>query len=329
MHVVALAGDNGLWGATHTGWVKERPTYRCQPSKRGKRGMKNPIATRASGVVLVAPCFALFTGLIVIPFGLLLYLSFTNWDGFNPHLSFIGLSNYKEAFKDPNFGHALFVTGVLTVAGTILCNVLGLSFALMLNRRTRVTAIIRALLFYPQILSALIIGFLWSSILGSGGIINTYLTEHKHSEVPFLSEPPWALWTLVGVLVWSTFGLNVVLYLAGLQTIPENLIEAARVDGAEKWRLTREIRLPLLAPIITLNVVILVVSFLRIYDLVLSLTGGGPASTTQTIGFLVLFESFLNSQLGYGAAEAVMLTIVTAIAAVILIVFRRRREVTL
>jgi ABC-type sugar transport system permease subunit len=132
--------------------------------------------------------------------------------------------------------------------------------------------------------------------------------------------------TLICVIVWASFGVNVVLYLAGLQTVPDSLIEAAKIDGATPWQTFWQVKLPMLAPTVTLNVVLTVIGLLRVYELILALTKGGPAGTTQSFVYSILTSSFQNYQLGYGAAQSIVLMIVIVIATVGITAARRRAE---
>ena len=216
------------------------------------------------------------------------------------------------------------LTGVITVVGTVGCNVLGLGLALLVNRSTRFNAFMRAVLFYPYIIGAIIIGFLWSAILGSNGAINSFLQSTGADKFPFLSDPFWAAASIIFVIIWMTFGMNVILYLAGLQTIPESLIEAATIDGASAWQRFWHVKLALLAPVVTMNVVLVVIGLLRTYEIVLALTAGGPAGRTQTVVYNILSTSLANSQLGYGAAQSILLLII--VVAVTIVITRLRRQ---
>jgi multiple sugar transport system permease protein/raffinose/stachyose/melibiose transport system permease protein len=131
---------------------------------------------------------------------------------------------------------------------------------------------------------------------------------------------------ITGVVVWSQFGMNVVLYLAGLQTVPESLLEAARVDGAGRWQTFRAVTWPMLAPSVTVNIVLVLVGLLRVYDIVLALTDGGPAGRTNTFAFLILNGSFKTDKLGYGTAQGITLMIAIAILALGITTLRQRAE---
>ncbi|MFG2517605.1 carbohydrate ABC transporter permease [Streptomyces sp. NPDC048527] len=288
------------------------------------------LRTRATGgltsMLMVAPALAAIVTFVLIPIVVAARLSLTDWDGFSDSAEFVGLANYVRLFDDPHVASAAYVTLVIAVTGTVACNVLGLGLAMMLNGQGRLKAMLRGLFFYPHVLGAVIIGFLWSAVLGSDGAINTILSAAHSENIPFLSDPHWALAAVVFVVIWSTFGVNVVLYLAGLQTIPVSLLEAARIDGASRWQTFRHVVLPMLAPTVTINVVLLLVSLLRVYDLVLALTDGGPAGHTETYAYLVLSESFQNGKIGYASAQSIVLMVVIAVLAIVIVALRQRSE---
>jgi raffinose/stachyose/melibiose transport system permease protein len=280
----------------------------------------------AATLLMVVPATVVFVVMLVVPVGLAIYLSLTDWDGYSAQPKIIGGSNYTHLFSDPVMRHAAFVTLLVAVAGTAGMNLLGLGFALLVNGTSRINRFLRVVLFYPHVLSALVVGFLWSAILGTTGAVNSLLTAHGGSVLPFLSDPTWALITMIAVLVWAGFGVNVVLYLAGLQAVPRSLVEAARIDGATRWQVFRHVTLPALGPVVTVNIVLSLVTLLKTYDLVVSLTAGGPAGQTQTVAYLILWNSFHDNRLGFGSAQSVVLMIVTGILALVVTRMRRRGE---
>ncbi|GGK93815.1 sugar-transporter integral membrane protein [Sphaerisporangium melleum] len=279
-----------------------------------------------SQTVLLAPATVLISVFMLLPIALAAYLSFTDWNGLTPDPRRVGWANYARLLQDADVGHAAVVTLVVTLVGTVACNAAGLALAVLLNRSGRLTGLLRAVVFYPYVIGPIIIGFLWSAILGANGAIAGLLTSAGHSPLPFLSDPTWAVGSIVAVVVWSQFGVNVVLYLAGLQTIPVSLVEAARMDGATRWQVFRSVTWPMLAPSVTVNLVLVLVGLLRVYEIVLALTGGGPAGRTSTFAFLILSESFRTNHLGYGAAQAMTLTVVIGALALAITALRRRAE---
>ncbi|MGD8169807.1 carbohydrate ABC transporter permease [Herbiconiux sp. P16] len=276
-------------------------------------------------VLMAGPAVVLVGLFVLIPIAIAVFLSFTNWNGFTDPV-WIGARNYERLFQDPAVLSAGVLTGIITVFGTVFCNVIGLGVALLVSGSSRFNSVIRVLAFYPYVIGPVIIGFLWAAILGSNGAINSLLDALNQQGLPFLSDPTWAVASLIGVIVWSGFGVNVILYIAGLQTIPDSLIEAARIDGATPWQIFWRVKLPMLAPTVTVNVVLVVVSLLRVYEVVLALTNGGPAGSTQTVVFTILSTSFNASQLGYGAAQSVILLIVIVGVTIGITTVRRKSE---
>ncbi len=270
---------------------------------------------------MLGPALVLLAVFMLVPIAIAGYLSFTDWDGLTPNPNPVGWANYQRLLSDVDVRNAAVVTLVITVVGTIGCNAAGLGLALLLNRRNRFTSLLRAVVFYPYVVGPIIIGFLWSAILGADGVIANAVIP-----VPFLSDPVWAVGSITFVVVWSQFGVNVVLYLAGLQTVPPSLLEAATVDGAGRWQTFRAVTWPVLAPSVTVNIVLVLVGLLRVYEIVLALTGGGPAGRTSTFAFLILSSSFRSNQLGYGAAQAITLMVVIGALALGVTALRQRAE---
>lgn len=279
-----------------------------------------------SDAIMIGPALLLVGTFVIVPIGIAVYLSLTNWDGFTFPPKFIGWSNYERLLVDPDVHRAAGLTALIAIVGTVACNALGLGIALLLNRNTRVNTLMRVLVFYPYVVGPVILGFLWASILGTNGAINSVAASVGSGPLPFLSDPQWAVATLIAVIIWASFGVNVVLYLAGLQTIDASLTEAAIIDGASAWQTFWRVKLPVLAPTVTVNVVLAMIGLLRVYEIILALTAGGPAGTTQSIVFSILTTSFNSSQLGYGAAQSVVLMIVIVAVTVAVTRLRRRSE---
>jgi raffinose/stachyose/melibiose transport system permease protein len=291
------------------------------PARRSARAWARRRAAAVEFGMLAPPLLLVIT-LVIVPIGIALYLSFTNWDGFTNSPRMVGWRNYEQLTKDPAVTHAAVFTVIVTVVGSIGCNVLGLGIALLLNRQTRFNSFMRVLVFSPYVIGPVILGFLWSSILGTNGAVNSALG----AKLPFLSDPTWATVTVICVVIWSSFGVNVVLYLSGLQTIPESLIEAARLDGASPWQTFWKVKLPILAPTVTVNIVLAAIGLLRVYEMILALTAGGPAGKTQSIVYSILTSSFENTKLGYGAAQSIVLMVVIIAVTIAITATRRRSE---
>ncbi|MEE6387302.1 sugar ABC transporter permease [Microbacterium paraoxydans] len=281
---------------------------------------------RIPGILMGGPAVAVFLAMFVIPMILAAVLSFTDWNGYSLNFTFVGWDNYIKAFRSPRSIQAAIFTGVIAVVGTILCNAIGLAIAALIAGPGRSNTILRTVFFYPYVISALIIGFLWSAMLSPTGAVNGLLGTLGLPAMPFLTDPTFAKASVIFTIVWSHFGFNMILFLAGIKSVPAEYYEAATVDGATRWQQFRSITLPLIAPVFTVNLVLTLVGLLKAYDVVLSLTDGGPAGSTQTIVYQILKDSFANSALGFGAAQSMILLIVTAVVGLAVTLVRRRAE---
>ncbi|MGW7680340.1 carbohydrate ABC transporter permease [Kribbella sp. NPDC054772] len=279
----------------------------------------------AISVGLAGPAVLLYTVMTIVPVGVAVYLSLTNWNGFSDAV-FIGLGNYRHLFDDPNSTRAWYVTAIVAVAGSVLMLGGGLSYALILKEKSLVNSFFRALAYYPHVISALILGYLWAAILGTNGAINNTLQKFGVGPVGFLFEEKLALVTLIAVIAWAGFGFNVVLFVAALQTVPAELLEAAQIDGASARQINTQVIIPMIAPVVTVATVLNLIGLIRTYDLVVSLTGGGPAGATQTYGYLILAKSFEGTKVGYATAQAVFLMVVSAALALVVTALRNRQD---
>ena len=279
-------------------------------------------------IVLVA--VLLYAVILIVPLFLSFFYSFTDLNPLYPSTKFVGLQNYADMASDSDFLGALSRTIVLSLNVTIMANVLGLFVALMLNRPSRFYAFLRTLFFIPQVLSGVIVGFIWAIILTTNnGILNILLQQLGLSaeNIAWLGKPGLAFMALTVVIIWQQMGFCVVVYLAALQGIPQDLVEAATIDGANRWNVFRNVTFPLLAPGVTVNVVLLLIISLKIYDQVAVLTAGGPGGQTETLAYYIVRITFTSNEAGYGSAVALVLFFLIAITSVILTGVLRKREV--
>ncbi len=297
-----------------------------QPHTDRRRTALREWRNRIPGILMGGPAVVVFLAMFVIPMILAAVLSFTDWNGYSLDFTFVGWENYAKAFRSPRSIQAAIFTGIIAVVGTILCNAIGLAIAALISGPGRSNTILRTIFFYPYVISALIIGFLWSAMLSPTGAVNGFLSTIGLPSMPFLTDPTFAKASVIFTIVWSHFGFNMILFLAGIKSVPAEYYEAATVDGASRWQQFRSITLPLIAPVFTVNLVLTLVGLLKAYDVVLSLTDGGPAGSTQTIVYQILKDSFANSALGFGAAQSMILLIVTAVVGLAVTLVRRRAE---
>lgn len=275
--------------------------------------------------VAVYACFVLLP--IIVSFG----YSLTNYNPFNPPTQYVGLRNYGLLFSDPEFLMSLRVTTILTVIVVIVPNALGLAIAVLLDKRGWFYNAMRSVFFVPVVLSSVVVSVIWIRLLDSDGLLNQALRAIGVANPPgWLSDPDYALYSLGGIISWQMLGFCVVVYLAGLQGVPGELLEASAIDGAGPFRRFWSVTWPLLAPALTVNTVILLISAFKIFDHVQIITRGGPGTgTTATIAYLVLEEAFVNNLPGYASAEAIVMLVIIAIASWLALKLLQRREVNL
>jgi raffinose/stachyose/melibiose transport system permease protein len=262
-----------------------------------------------------------------VPIGVGGYYAFTDWNGLD-HASWVGLSNFRAIADDAAARGALWHTLELAGCFVVAVNAIGLGLALGLNRAVKTRHVLRPLFFAPVAVSPLAVAFIWQWIFDNNGALNLVLGDVGLSSLrrPWLGDPSTALWTILVVLVWQFSGLAMVLYLAGLQGITEEIHEATLVDGASGWLRFRRVVLPLLAPAMTASATITLIIGLRVFDQVLALTGGGPVTASETLATQVWKQTFYLGRFGYGAAFALILTGLIAMLALAQLTLLRLNE---
>jgi len=261
------------------------------------------------------------------PIGVGSYYAFTDWNGLT-HARWVGFANFRAIATDATARGVLWHTLELAGGFVVLVNSLGLALALALDQAVKTRHLLRGLFFAPVALSPVAVAFIWQWIFATRGALNRVLDAVglESLERAWLGDPSTALWTVLAVLVWQFSGLAMVLYLAGLQGIPQEICEATLVDGASIWFRLRTIVLPLLAPAITVSVTITLVIGLRVFDQVLALTDGGPVTASETLASQVYKQTFYLGRFGYGAAFALILTALIAVVALALLRMLRLNE---
>jgi raffinose/stachyose/melibiose transport system permease protein len=264
----------------------------------------------------IVPALLFFAVVVLIPSARGVYYAFTDWDGLDPQFSFVGLDNFAAMVDDPDALQAVWHTLVIAVAITVIQNGLGLLLALGVNTRIKSRNLLRVLLFAPAVLTPIVTAYLWRNLLGPDGAVNSLLgfVGLDSWQQNWLGDPDLALWMVVLVVVWQFAGYSMVIFLAGLQSIPQEIYEAAAIDGAGPVRRFWSIIRPLLAPAITINLMLSIIGGIKLFDQVYALTGGGPGHATDTISTLIYKDAFTLGEFGYSIALAVVLTIIVAVA---------------
>jgi raffinose/stachyose/melibiose transport system permease protein len=263
-----------------------------------------------------APALLLFAFIVLVPSARGVYYAFTNWDGLDPHFSLVGLRNFAEMRHDPDAVRAVWHTLVIAVSITVIQNGLGLLLALGVNSIIKSANVLRVLLFAPAVVTPIVTAYLWRNLLGPDGAVNSLLGAVGLGSwrQDWLGDPQLALWAVVGVVVWQFGGYSMVIFLAGLQSVPKEIYEAAAIDGGGPVRRFWSVTRPLLAPAFTINLMLSIIGGIKLFDQVYALTGGGPGHATDTISTLIYKDAFTLGEFGYSIALAVVLTIVVAIA---------------
>lgn len=277
-------------------------------------------------ISLVVPGMVLFTIGLIIPLILAFRYSFTSWDGMTPEMPFVAFENYKKLFTDTYVRDAWLFTIKFTIWNTVVQNVFALLLAMALDSAIKGKKIYRTIFFLPCLISAIITGFIWLRMYSNVLPMINELIGTNFNFLLFGSKNT----VLLGLIIannWQWIGYWMLIYLAALQSVPLELYEAARVDGASKLRQFFHITLPMLAPAITICVVGITTGSLKAYDLMVSSTGGGPGRASTSIIQLIHNTAIGGRQYGYGSAMSVSLVVVLLIVAVIQVNVLRKREV--
>lgn len=279
--------------------------------------------------LIVLAGILLYFFMTILPLFMAFAFSLTNQNLLYKTSEFIGLENYLDLLDDKSFTRSLWMTARLSILVTLAANVGGLLIALMLNVQDRFHGFLRTVFFVPQVLSAVIVSFIWRILLVDRGLLNAFLQQVGLAKKPihWLGDPQMAFLALVIVVTWQMLGFCTVVYLAALQGIPKDLVEAAQIDGANRWQRFWNVTWPLLAPGVTINVVLLLIMTFKLYDQVAVLTGGGPGGRTETLSYYIIRIAFTGNQLGYGSTMAVVLFATTAVISAIVVSRLKRREI--
>ena len=256
------------------------------------------------------PAYLTIALIVGIPTVYSLYLSFHQWKltTFRNGIPFVGLDNYAQATADPAFWHSMQVTVVFTLVALAIEVALGLGLAVLLDQEFRGRRSIRILILLPMFVTNVVVGLIWRIMLSYDfGVVNYLLSLVGISKVAWLGDPALALWSLVMVDIWNTTAFVALILLAGLQAIPDEPRQAARVDGASAWQTFRFVTFPLLRPVLFVAVVWRTIDLFRIFDVVFSLTGGGPYNATETISLFAYRQGFASFNLGFASAVSYLL----------------------
>src|SRR4051794_3321903 len=279
--------------------------------------------------VFVLPSLVIYGLFMVYPFIGTIHLSLTSWDGFAPTKDFIGLDNYRVLLQDGEFWEALSHNLIWAVIGTIAPIVIGFPLAVMLWSGVRFRLAFRAMFFLPFILPSVVQGIIWGWIYNPlFGVLNAILEGIGLGGLTtgWLGNADTALYAVLGAAVWGTFGMIVVFFLAGLQGIDMNLIDAAKVDGANAWQRARHVLLPGIAPIFTFVLTVTLVGAFSVFDIIYVLTRGGPGTATEVLAGYSYEMAFTRNFAGYGASISMVIATLSLILAILFLRMRERNR---
>lgn len=280
--------------------------------------------------LFIAPAFALFTLFVIVPTVSSVYYSFTSWDGISSDIKFIGLANYKEIFTSARFGNALKNTAILTVFISVFENVLALAFALMVDNVRWGKNVFRSAFYIPVLISGIVSGFIWKIMYNYNfGTLNSLLQSIGMGEYrqDWLGNAALTLLMIGLVLIWKGAGYYMIIYLASLQGVPPELIEAAEIDGASPWQRFKSITVPLISGAFTINFTLSLIKGLKVFDEINVMTDGGPGFTSETLVYLLYKVGFNEGRQGFGTAVGIMLLFIIVILNTLQQKFLRSREV--
>jgi raffinose/stachyose/melibiose transport system permease protein len=270
---------------------------------------KKPIKWKewAENILFTMPAIILVTVMMYVPFVMSGYYSLTEWNGISKDPVFIGFANFKTIFSSgSDYISALWFTIKYTIGFVVFANVIALALAVALTQKFRFVNVLRGIFFVPYIMSMTIVGFIWKFIFTQGFARLYDMTGWTFWNNSFLGDPNLAFYSVVFVGVWQALGFYIVLYIAGLQAVPSDVLEAAIVDGANKRQKFFKVTLPLLGPSFTTCIFMSLTNSLKVFDIILALTKGGPGTSTYSATMQIYKEAFTNNHYGLGSAESIV-----------------------
>jgi raffinose/stachyose/melibiose transport system permease protein len=269
---------------------------------------------------------AIFTIVLVVPFVNGFYYTFTDWDGFET-TKLVGFSNYIESFQDPTFWATLRFTALFVIVSLVAVNVVAFGLALLVTSKLRSKNILRTFFFVPNLIGGVVLGVIWQFIFNSALVTLANKYDWELFKSSWLQDTNKAFWALIIVTVWQSSGYMMIVYITGLISIENDVLEASQIDGASPLRTLLAIKVPLMAQAFTIALFLTLRAGFMAYDVNVALTGGGPFRTTELISLHIFQDAFANGNFGTGQSKAVVMFIVVALAALVQVTISKRYEV--
>ena len=274
-------------------------------------------------LLITIPILALFFCFNTLPLIKGVIYSFTNFRGYG-EFDWVGIRNYTDLFTDARVGKSYLFTFKLAIVATIVVNVLSLVLALGLNSKIKFKSALRGMYFVPNILGALVVGYIFNYFFTY--ILPAVVKMMGGKGDSILASSKWAWVAIVIVCAWQSVAMNTIIYISGLQTVPEGVYEAGSLDGATGWKKFKNLTFPLILPFFTINMVLCMKNFLMVFDQIMALTKGGPAQSTESISFLIYNNGMAGGQFGFQSANAVVFFVVIVVISVLQMNFLGNKE---
>ena len=274
-------------------------------------------------LLITIPILALFFCFNTLPLIKGVIYSFTNFRGYG-EFDWVGIRNYTDLFTDARVGKSYLFTFKLAIVATIVVNVLSLVLALGLNSKIKFKSALRGMYFVPNILGALVGGYIFNYFFTY--ILPAVVKMMGGKGDSILASSKWAWVAIVIVCAWQSVAMNTIIYISGLQTVPEDVYEAGSLDGATGWKKFKNLTFPLILPFFTINMVLCMKNFLMVFDQIMALTKGGPAQSTESISFLIYNNGMAGGQFGFQSANAVVFFVVIVVVSVLQMNFLGNKE---
>lgn len=285
--------------------------------------LKNMNNRQRTFLLITIPILALFFCFNTLPLIKGVIYSFTNFKGFGSY-DWVGLRNYMDLFSDARVGKSYWFTFKLAIVTTLVVNVLSLLLALGLNSKIKFKSALRGMYFIPNILGALVVGYIFNYFFTY--ILPSFIQMAGGKGTSMLASTKWAWVAIVIVCAWQSIAMNTIIYISGLQTVPEDVYEAGSIDGATGWAKFKSLTFPLIMPFFTINMVLCMKNFLMVFDQIMALTKGGPAQSTESISYLIYNNGMSGGQFGFQSANAVVFFVVIVVFSVLQMNFLGKKE---
>ncbi len=290
--------------------------------------MNKRASESAQQLVFVGPAVLFFTLIVLVPFLLSIYYSLTHWNGVSSQITWAGLDNFRQIlFSDQEFHRSFWFTLRYTAVSVVALNLTGFLLALLLTQPIRSRNLLRTVFFMPNVIGGILLGYIWHFIFVKGFESAGSVLPIGFFQWPWLGDAFTAFWGLVIVTVWQLSGYLMIIYIAAILNVPKELLEAAKIDGATRLAMLRSVVVPLIMPAFTVCFFLSISWSFKVFDLNLSLTGGGPFKSTQSVALNIYTEAFRNNHYGLGTAKALIFFVIVAFITTLQVRFTKKREV--